>query len=156
MNYEVETQGKRRKTSFITHVSKIKPFRDRNELYVDPGDEDGEGWIPTARKKDELTRRSTSTHPADTSNSDPGGAMLTERRDESPTPQGDESAPVERRGNGTPGRSGAPDNAVSHGYTEHMEDPEDQDSETSEVPTLRRSTRANKGVPPSRFGYTGD
>jgi len=46
VNYEVETQGKRRTSAFVTHVSKMKRFYDRNEMYIDSEDEDGEGWIP--------------------------------------------------------------------------------------------------------------
>ena len=35
VNYEVETQGLRRKRTFIAHVGKMKPFRDRDDLFVD-------------------------------------------------------------------------------------------------------------------------
>ncbi|XP_055351568.1 uncharacterized protein LOC129597891 isoform X2 [Paramacrobiotus metropolitanus] len=52
VNYEVETCGiRKRRNVFVTHVSKMKLFKDRNEMFVDSEDEDGEGWIPVARPK---------------------------------------------------------------------------------------------------------
>lgn len=43
IKYEVETVGRRRKSSFVKHVSKMKLFHDQNELYVDLDDADAAG-----------------------------------------------------------------------------------------------------------------
>lgn len=53
VDYEIQSFGKKRKDVFIIYVSKMKLFRDRNELYVDSEGEDGESWIPVARLKDD-------------------------------------------------------------------------------------------------------
>ena len=42
VNYEVETRGKRWKATFLTHVSQMKRFYARNEMYVDSKSDDGE------------------------------------------------------------------------------------------------------------------
>ncbi|XP_055343594.1 uncharacterized protein LOC129591802 isoform X2 [Paramacrobiotus metropolitanus] len=72
VNYEVETCGiRKRRNVFVTHVSKMKLFKDRNEMFVDSEDEDGEGWIPVARPKqlvdhDEVTDTVAEEEPSTT------------------------------------------------------------------------------------------
>lgn len=51
VSYETENMGRRRGSSFVAHLTKVKLFHDRNELCVDSDEEEDKGWIPASRKR---------------------------------------------------------------------------------------------------------
>lgn len=50
-HYDVASQRRRQKASFVTHVRRMRRCHDCNDLYSDTNDEDDVGWIPTACRK---------------------------------------------------------------------------------------------------------
>ena len=66
VNYEVMTQGRKRRSKMIVHVSKMRPFKDRNELLEDA---DNEVWSapgrPVSEEEDEHSEITSSDEDAD-------------------------------------------------------------------------------------------
>lgn len=155
VNYVVETRGKRRRASFVTHVSKMKPFRDRNEMFVDTDDEEDEGCQPVARRKHDDT-----TRPQDCTRALGNGVKATgEVDDELPPPDASEdesfasaadetAAAVTAAGGNTDLTESA---ALQGAGTSTSADGEDfVNLGPEDVVPLRRSQRSTRGIPATR------
>ena len=122
----------------------MERFYDRNEMYVDSEDEDGEGWIPFARAKPLQPTSTSQAIQAEMAGHDSGTAVVVPAAPVGETVHAEPTPVVE------PPQENNPTDAVS---AETVEDWTAEASTELIDPTVRRSNRANKGIPPMRFGY---